>query len=280
MLGRQFMDALARRAASPLAKAPPQFAGWDLPELDIGDPQAVRERIAAARPAVVINCAAYTNVDGAEAAEAEAHRVNAEAVGHVAAACAAVDALLVHFSTDYVFDGTAEHPYAEDDPANPQSAYGRTKWAGEEALRRSGARHLLVRTSWLFGPCGRNFVAAILEKARAGERLRVVGDQVGSPTYAADLVIAVEKLLAGGARGTFHFANSGACSWFDFAREILAKADLTVAEEQITTAELGRPAPRPAYSVLATSRYAAAVGETPPPWQDAVRRYLAESAPS
>ncbi|GAG34405.1 unnamed protein product, partial [marine sediment metagenome] len=174
-----------------------------------------------------------------------------------------------------IFDGRAERPYKPEDEANPLSVYGRSKWEGEQAIRAASCRHLVVRTSWLFGPLGHNFVEAILTRARAGGSLKVVIDQVGRPTLAADLAEAVVRLLDAGAFGAVHFANSGQCSWFEFAQEIIRQARLDVPLSGITSEKVDRPAPRPAYSVLDTSRYVELTGHTPAPWTDALKRYPA-----
>lgn len=270
MLGTELASALRKRAAATGAVV----TAWDVGELDITDSAAVRRSLAALRPSLVVNAAAYTNVDGCESNEAEAEAVNVRGPENLARSCKEIGALLVHFSTDFVFAGDARTPYCEGDATGPLSAYGRTKLDGERAVCDSGCDHLTIRTSWLFGPCGRSFVDAIRDRAKAGEGLRVVNDQTGRPTLVADLVDGVLRLLDAGARGTVHFANTGACTWFDFAREIvrLAGADTDVAA--ISTDELKRPASRPAYSVLDTSRYETMTGQAPADWRDALERYF------
>jgi dTDP-4-dehydrorhamnose reductase len=223
----------------------------------------------------VVHCAAYTAVDRAESEPEKAHAVNAEGTRTVARACREIGALLVAFGTDYVFDGALSRPYREEDPPRPLSAYGRSKLAAEEAIREEGTEHLLVRTQWLYGSRGKNFVLAILEKARAGEKIRVTSDQTGCPTNAGDLARAVLKLLDAGARGTVHFSNEGETTWFGFARFVLERAgpgspNLVPAP----TGELPYPAPRPAYSVLGKEKYRRITGESPRPWQDAAREFL------
>jgi dTDP-4-dehydrorhamnose reductase len=247
--------------------------GADLPELDVTDPGAVRELAARVRPEAIVNCAAYTAVDAAETHEAEAFAVNAAAVGHLVDAANDSRAVLVHLSTDYVFDGESPRPYREDDPTNPLSAYGRTKLAGELEAARA-ARHLVARTAWLFGE-GSNFVEAIRRQLAAGRReLRVVDDQTGCPTYAADLADALLRLLSRGATGRLHVVNSGVTTWCGLAREIVARLDPAVAVLPITAAEMPRPARRPRRSVLDTARLEALLGAPLPPWQDALARYL------
>jgi dTDP-4-dehydrorhamnose reductase len=270
MLGHELMPRLVRRAEAEGTRV----TGWDVAELDIRDAAAVQDALHALKPRVVINAAAYTDVDGCETHVDLALAVNGEAPGHLARACAAVGATLVHFGTDFIFDGLSDRPYQPGDAARPLSVYGQSKWAGEEAVRAAGGAHLIVRTSWLFGPAGRNFVEAILSKAHAGDTLRVVTDQVGRPTLAGDLADAVLRLLDAGATGRVHFANSGSCSWFEFAREILHAAGLEPTVEPLTSVELGRPARRPAYSVLDTATYTRITGAEPPAWRDALRRYL------
>lgn len=271
MLGTE----LAARLGERTGPAGGQVTAWDLAELDICDSAAVHDALVALRPGVVVNAAAYTDVDGCEDDEDAARAVNGVAPGHLAGVCRAIGAFFVHFSTDFVFDGSGRAFYGEEAAAAPLNAYGRTKWAGEEAVRAAGCEHLIVRTSWLFGPGGRNFVEAILRRAEAGERLRVVDDQVGRPTYTADLVEAVMALLDAGARGTVHFANRGACSWWEFAREIVAAAGVGSEVAAITSDELQRAARRPAYSALDTSRYERLTSLEPAHWKDALARYLA-----
>jgi len=243
-------------------------------DLDIADLESVRKALQEVQPDIVMNAAAYTDVDGCEKNKERAERVNGLGPAYLAEACRDVSALLVHFGSDYVFDGLKDQPYRCADIVNPLSQYGRSKWSGERAILQSECKHLIVRTSWLFGGMGRNFVEAILTRANAGEPLRVVDDQVGCPTYAVDLALAVAELLARRATGVFHFTNSGYCSWHEFAVEILRRAKIAATVTAISTAELNRPAPRPAYSVLDCSRYIDISGKTPPSWQDALQRYL------
>ncbi len=247
----------------------------DIADCDVTSQVQCRRTIGAFRPHVVVHCAAYTAVDKAESEEARAFDVNAGGTRNVARECRAQGALLVTFGSDYIFDGTSGRPYVEEDAARPLSAYGRSKWAAEEALRAEAPDHLLVRTQWLFGPHGRNFVFAILDKARRGEALRVVSDQRGSPTYARDVADATRRLVEAGARGTFHFSNDGEATWFEYAAFVLERAcpgrpTLTPAP----AAELGYPAPRPAYAVLSTGKYRRVTGVAPRPWREAVLDFL------
>ncbi len=258
-------------------------AGYDVlarprAELDIADPGQVSRSLRELRPEVVVNCAAFTKVDDCET-NARAFEVNAEGVANLADACGHAGAQLVQISTDFVFDGTKGSPYSEDDPVNPVSAYGRSKRAGEEeAMRLPGS--LVVRASWLFGRSGWNFVEAILKQLESGKtRLSVVVDQVGRPTSTTDLSEALLALLEAGATGVYHFANRGEVSWNDFAREILWLAGRSDVAVEPTTAEaLGRPARRPAYSVLDSGKYERLTGRPIRHFRDPLAEYLARRA--
>jgi len=249
-------------------------AGHDLDTLDICDRDAVAKLVGRLEPRTLINCAAFTTVDACEADEAAATAVNGTAVGHLAAACNAAGARLLHLSTDYVFAGDGARPYTEADPVAPASAYGRSKLEGER-LARTADRHLIVRTAWLYGHGGANFVEAIRRQIdRGASSLRVVADQVGSPTFCDDLAEALLELVDVEACGVVHAANSGSTSWHGFAVEIVRLIGAEVAVHAVSTADYPRPAKRPAYSVLDTSRLAAVIGRPLPPWQDALARYL------
>jgi len=248
--------------------------GHDLDTLDIRDRSAVEELVGRVEPKSVINCAAFTAVDACEADEAAATAVNGTAVGHLAAACNAAGALLVHLSTDYVFAGDGTRPYTESDPVAPASAYGRSKLEGER-LARTAEHHLITRTAWLYGHGGANFVEAIRRQIDGGaSSLRVVADQIGSPTFCDDLAAALLELVDSGARGVVHAVNSGTTSWHGFAVEIARLLEAEVVVHAVSTADYPRPARRPAYSVLDTSRLASLIGRRLPPWQDALARYL------
>jgi dTDP-4-dehydrorhamnose reductase len=241
----------------------------------VTDPGACRREVDGFRPDVVIHCAAYTAVDRAESDAASASLLNVEGTRNVARACRERGALMVTFGTDYIFDGASPRPYREEDPANPLSVYGKTKWAAEQALREEGGDHLLVRTQWMFGPAGRNFIRTILEKARRGETLRVASDQVGCPTFSRDLAVAVRTLLGARARGTVHFSSEGETSWFGLARYVLERCGLPAALlSPARTRDLPYPAPRPAYGVLNKEKYRAVTGASPRPWEEAVGEYL------
>jgi dTDP-4-dehydrorhamnose reductase len=248
--------------------------GHDLDTLDITDAAAVERTVAELRPGAVVNCAAYTAVDDCESHQDLAVAVNATAVAHLARACTRCAARLVHISTDYVFAGDATRPYREEDPIGPMSAYGRSKLGGEEAARTT-PEHLIVRTAWLYGRGGHNFVEAIRRQIDSGAAsLRVVADQSGCPTLSDDLAEAILDLLACHARGVVHAVNSGTTTWHGFACEIARQLGAEVAIEPVTTAEFPRPAPRPRFSVLDTSRLEDLIGRKLPPWQDALARYL------
>jgi dTDP-4-dehydrorhamnose reductase len=229
-------------------------------QLDVTDRDAVRTVITG--DDIVINCAAWTDVDGAEEHEDEALRINRDGARNMAEAAGAV----LYVSTDYVFDGTKREPYVESDPVNPQSAYGRTKLAGERVTAEANPRHYIVRTSWLFGPGGKNFVETMLG---LGPEVRVVDDQVGSPTFTGHLADALARLARTEDYGVHHLTASGSCSWFEFAREIFARAGSDTRAKPCTTADFPRPAPRPAYSVLGSER-----GHRLPSWQEGLDAYL------
>jgi dTDP-4-dehydrorhamnose reductase len=230
-------------------------------QLDVTDRAAVREALSA--DDVAINCAAWTDVDGAEEHEDEAMRINRDGARNVAEVAGAV----LYVSTDYVFDGTKREPYVESDPVNPQTAYGRTKLAGERATAEANPRHHVVRTSWLFGAGGKNFVETILRLAGERDVLRVVDDQVGSPTFTGHLAPALVALARTDDFGVHHASAAGSCSWFEFAREILERSGSDAHVEPCTTAEFPRPAERPAYSVLGG-------GPGLPSWRDGLDAYL------
>jgi dTDP-4-dehydrorhamnose reductase len=228
--------------------------------LDVRDPEAVLREVRAARPDVVINATAYNKVDAAETDTVEALAVNAAGPRHLARAARETGAGIVHVSTDYVFDGIKRTPYTEEDAPHPLSAYGVSKLAGEQMVAASGAPFLIVRTSAVFASGGSrgkggSFVERILARARAGEPLRVVDDQVLSPTYAPDLAAAIVALLEAGARGLFHVTGAGSTSWHGFAVGALRRAGLDVPVQQVKSKDFAAPAARPAYSVLSNGRY-------------------------
>ena len=247
----------------------------DREECDVTSLDECRREIGGFRPEVAIHCAAFTAVDRAEAEPELSHAVNAVGTGNMARACRERGVLLVTFGSDYVFDGTASRPYREEDPVRPLSVYGKSKLAAEEALRDAGTDHLLIRTQWLYGAGGRNFVFTILGKARSGETLRVASDQTGCPTFTRDLAKAVRMLLDAGARGTVHFSNEGETTWYGLAGYVLERSGLGGAPLlPALTRDLPYPARRPAYSVLSKERYRRITGESPRPWRDAIDEFL------
>ncbi|MET0305088.1 MAG: dTDP-4-dehydrorhamnose reductase [Solirubrobacterales bacterium] len=265
MLGRDVMLAAGN--------AGHQVVGYGHAELDVADEAAVGVKFEAERPDVVINCAAWTDVDGAEEHEEEATRTNGEGAGNVAAAAAAVGAAVVYVSSDYVFDGSKRADYVETDQTAPLSAYGRSKLAGEEATRAANKRHFVVRSAWLFGTGGPNFVETMLRLAADHGEVLVVRDQVGSPTYTWHLAYGIVRLIEGVEFGIHHMAAAGSCSWYEFAREIFEQAKVECKVMSATTEMLGRPAPRPPFSALTSQR------EHPielPSWQDGLAAYLSQ----
>lgn len=248
-----------------------------LEELDITRPEQCDAWIKSTGPEAVVCAAALTNVDYCETHEAEAFLINGQGIGNLAAACAQAGSLLVHYSTDYVFDGRKLEPYIEEDPPNPISVYGKSKLRGEELLRIHASKHLLLRISWLYGRNGKNFIRTILNAARSKPELRVVNDQKGSPTYTRDVASYTEMMMEAGAQGTYHLTNSGSCTWYELARQAVEWAGIRgVNITPVTTAEFPLPAARPANSVLANSRLAREGFPAMRHWSLAVRDYLRE----
>jgi dTDP-4-dehydrorhamnose reductase len=312
LIGSQGM--LARKVRE-LAPSHYEVVGFDLPEFDLTDRAQVLAEMTRLQPAVIVNCAAFTNVDSCETQEELANRVNGVGPDYLAAAALAVGAVLVHISTDYVFAGDKGSPYTESDPTGPLSAYGRSKLAGEAAIVASGlTRYFILRTSWLYGPGGKNFVETMLRLAAERDELRVVADQIGSPTYTGDLAVAIYNLLKAVTRddeavtrdallvtgedsepfvtrhpspvtdlfGLYHFSNQGETSWHGFATEIISQArqqgELLRATRvlPIATSDYPLPAPRPAYSVFSKEKYLAATSAGIPDWQESLAIYLQE----
>ena len=262
MLGRELVAECDRRGTECRTLVGPD-------DLDVTNATAVSETLRRERPAVVINAVGYTDVDCAETNEAEADLVNGAGPGNLARVCRDLDCTLVHFSTDYVFDGRAGRPYLVDDEPNPINAYGRSKLAGDRAIVESGCRHLLIRTSWLFAAHGRNFVRTILELAGRQPTLDVVDDQHGRPTYCPDLARMTFDLIDRGVEGMYHAGNDGHCTWFDLATTIVAQARSACEVRRCGTSHSPRPAPRPAFSVLDISATADLIG-CPRHWSLAV----------
>jgi dTDP-4-dehydrorhamnose reductase len=256
-----------------------EVLGFPRADLDITDAAAMARALADARPDVVINSAAWTDVDGAERDEAGALAVNGAGAGNVARAASACGAWTIHVSSDYVFDGRKDAPYVESDPVGPLSAYGRSKLAGERAVAEEARdRHTTVRSSWLFGPGGPCFPATILRLAGERDELNVVDDQVGCPTFTGHLAEALVDLAGREDRpaGIVHVAGGGSCSWFEFAREIVAAAGIRCELKPCSTDAAPRPAMRPAYSVLRSER--GGVAPLLPEWREGLARYMATGA--
>lgn len=245
----------------------------DYDTLDVTDYSAVTAFMKTVRPDAVIHCAAYTNVDGAEADYDGAFRINAVGTQNLAAGCLETAARLVYVSTDYVFDGQTRQPYREFDSVNPQNVYGITKQHGEEIVRQLLGRHYIVRTAWLYGE-GSNFTRTMLNLAAKNSTLKVVNDQIGTPTSTVDLARAIYALLATDAYGTYHGTCQGQCSWYDFACEIFRQAGKQVKVLPVTTDEFPRPAKRPAYSVLDNYMLRMTIGDPMRNWQNALADYI------
>jgi len=274
MLGHDVCEVARRAGHEPLA--------IDLPELDITDAAAVDAYFRRRRPDAVLNCAAWTDVDGAETHSEQAHAVNATGAGNLARAAAAIAVPLLHISTDYVFDGRAprdadgrERPYVESDPTGPRSVYGVSKLAGEQQVLAASPRHAVVRTAWLYGVHGRNFVDTMLRLAGEREAVQVVDDQTGSPTWSGHLAPAVMGLLEREVAGLVHLTGSGAVSWNGFAKEIFRQAERDCRVEAASSAQMARPAERPAWSVLESEREEVL---PMPDWRDGLAGYLAARA--
>ena len=255
-----------------------RYVFTDVAELDITDLEAVRRCMDAEGISVVVNCAAYTNVDKAEDDVVVADAINHLAVGNLALACRERDAVLLHVSTDYVFGGRGNVPYREEDATCPLGVYGRTKLAGEQAVVDSGCRYLVFRTAWLYSAYGHNFVKTMLRLTSERERLSVVFDQVGTPTYAGDLAdllyAIVEEGLYAGKEGIYHFSDEGVCSWYDFAKEIAAQAGHGCDIQPCHSWEYPSRVERPAFSVLDKTKVKAAFGWRVPYWKDSLARCL------
>ena len=269
-----------------------EVIGMDKEEINIVSPDECKNAINETAPEIVINAAAYTNVDACEKDRAGCFAVNAEAVKNICEACRKSAIRIVHFSTDYVFDGKAKKPYKEENLCNPINIYGESKLAGEKYLQSFSDNYLLIRTSWLYGLKGNNFVKAILEKAKAKTYiadtmekanakptkpsiLEVVDDQIGSPTYTKDLAAAVALLIEKNAQGIYHVTNRGNCTWHQFAERILKEAGFDKIEvKPIKSIQLKRPADRPSYSVLSKEKFIQTTGKSMQPWQLALQDYL------
>ena len=257
------------------AVSPNNYIFTDVAELDVTDAGAVLRAAEQTRAEAIVNCAAYTNVERAEEDEATADLLNRLAPANLAAAAAATGATLIHISTDYVFDGTAHLPYAEQAPTAPLGVYGRTKLAGEQAVEASGCSYLILRTAWLYSAFGNNFLKTMLRLTAERESLSVVFDQIGTPTYAGDLALGIFSVIEGGQlrgnEGIYHFSDEGACSWYDFAVEIAAAVGHDKCRiAPCHTAEYPSKAPRPAYSVLDKSKFKPTFGIEIPHWRESM----------
>lgn len=253
--------------------------GVDINDIDITSLDSTLKVLRTLKPSVVINCAAYTDVDGCEINVETAMQVNGEGVAFLAMATREIGARLVQISTDYVFDGSKGSPYQEYDPPRPLSVYGESKLAGELNAAHN-PDHLIVRTQWLYGLHGKNFVETMLRLATEKSEVTVVDDQIGSPTWTVDLAAAIQALLTSGCRGIYHAANSGHCSWNEFARAIFSDCGKNVTVSSMTTEELHRPARRPLYSTLDCALLTQDTGFSMPPWRQALKAYLALREPA
>ena len=269
----------------PILLSSGEVIAVDRTRLDLSRPESIRQAMAEIQPDLVVNAGAYTAVDKAESEPELANAVNGIAPGILAEECEKLGASLIHFSTDYVFDGSHGSAYQETNSTNPLGAYGKSKLAGEEAIRKAGNRHIIIRTAWVYGNGGKgNFVKTMLRLGKEREEIRVVVDQIGSPTCTGDLAEAtlqIIPLLGLETFGTYHYTNSGVCSWYDFAIAIFeeaAKLGLPLKVQRvipITTSEYPTPAKRPAFSVLSTVKISALLGTHPPHWRQGLRQMLA-----
>ncbi len=264
-----------------------EVVGLSRQELDLTKPEKVKDTIVQIRPNIIVNAAAYTAVDKAEGESELAMAINAHAPKAMAEAANQISATLVHISTDYVFDGTNHTPYQEDDITNPLGVYGKSKLLGEEAIKQICDRHIILRTAWVYGSKGHgNFVKTMLRLGKEREELRVVADQIGSPTWSYDIAVAITQLVSDRANiGTYHFTNSGVASWYDFAVAIFSEAkqlNFPLKIQQvlpITTKDYPTPAKRPSYSVLSKSKFIGTLGEYPPYWRDSLTKMLTQWKP-
>lgn len=249
-------------------------SAFETADMDITDPVRVNGSILAVKPNVVLNCAAMTNVDGCESKAEQAYRVNAYGAGIVALAANRVGAQLVHISTDYVFAGDGDQPYVETNRPDPKNVYGASKLSGEQNVRALCPNSAILRTAWLYGPHGNNFVKTMLKLAQEHDEISVVTDQVGNPTSTFELIRMVDAVITSRATGIFHATCEGVCSWNEFAREIFRQAGVQVRVKDVTSEEFVRPAHRPSYSVLSKDKMAAVTGHRPAGWKDALQEYF------
>jgi len=266
----------------PILEKKGQVIGGDLPHMDISDLASVRKTVTQIKPDIVINCAAYTAVDKAEEEKEKAHTVNGIGAGNLAKVCGEIKSRLIHISTDFVFNGKSNKPYIEEDETNPLGVYGASKLEGENLVRNAINDYIIVRTSWLYGIHGNNFVKTITRLTAEEEELGIVFDQVGTPTYTVDLSHAIIKLISA-EPGIYHFSNEGVCSWYDFACEVttlLKKRGHTLKLEKlkpILTEDYPTPAIRPPYSVMNKGKYKRITSESIPHWRDGLVRYFQQA---
>lgn len=269
MLGRDLMGVLLSSFHDG------EIFGWDIEEIDIQKEEETIFKIKKLQPHLILHIAAYTDVDGCESNEEKAFAVNAEGTRHVALAALGCEAKMVYLSTDYVFDGKKQEPYLESDPPHPLNVYGHSKWKGEQYVQALMKDFLIIRTQWLYGRYGKNFVTSILQQAKEKKILSIVNDQIGSPTYTADLANAISTLVQFNARGIFHVANSDLCTWFTFGQAILKLSGMNeVKVIPISSKELVRPAVRPSYAVLNCQKLKKETGLMLRPWSEALKEYL------
>ena len=262
------------------AESPHRYIFTDVEELDITSAEAVEAFFRCEKPAVVVNCAAYTAVERAEEDEVQADKINHQAVALLAAACKRYDATLVHISTDYIFSGDADAPYTEEVAPAPINTYGRTKLAGERAVAESGCKSIILRTSWLYSEFGNNFVKTMQSLMATRSEVRVIADQIGTPTYAGDLAAAITYIINSeqlDKLGTYHYSNEGACSWYDFACEIARLSESNCKVTPCTTEEYPTKAQRPRYSVLDKGKFVSTFGITIPEWHDSLAKAVRSS---
>lgn len=270
MLGSELVEYLS---------ADHQIQGIDIQEADLRELDQAVAAVRAARPDLVIHTAALTDVDGCESRADAAYQVNALGTRNVALACRQTSAALAYISTDYVFNGRKQEPYIEYDAPDPLSVYGKSKLAGEGYVRDLLSSWYILRTSWLCGKNGKNFVETMLGLAGNRRRIDVVNDQVGTPTFVGDLVAEIARIVQQPAYGVYHISSQGACSWFEYACKLFDMAGVEVEVRPITTQALGRPAPRPAYSVLRNYVLELTLGDRMPHWHEGLARYLATRGP-
>jgi dTDP-4-dehydrorhamnose reductase len=266
LLGKEFSLAFI----SPIH----EVIGVDIDDFDITDPSALKDALTDIAPDCVINCAAYTKVDACEDHQSLAFKLNAEAPGEMAMLCKELKIKLCHISTDYVFDGTKEVPYTEKDKPNPINVYGQSKLQGELAIQRNMDDFIIVRTQWIFGFGGPNFVKTILDLAKDKKEIKVVNDQFGRPTYTRNLSLAIALLIEMDASGIFHVCNTGSASWYDLAKKAVEYAGFSTKVLPVPTEEFPRPAKRPMRSVLSTEKFSAFAGKNLETWQVALKEYV------